>query len=58
MNLIMREVYVDEKAVDRLIRKIIIKENSNLKTKKLSDGQMVNWIKGKIEEEVKCYSNQ
>ena len=49
---------VDPKIVKRLKRKIIIKENTNLRTRELSDGAMVTWIKKSIEEEVQCYLNQ
>ena len=52
------EVQVDEKAIERLKRAIIIKENMNLKTRTMSDTQMVSWIKKKIEEEVQCCLNQ
>lgn len=54
----MEEIKIDEKVIERLKRKIIIKENMNLKTRELSDPQMVNWIKKKIEEEAQCYFNQ
>ena len=46
------EIQVDDKAIERLERKIIIQENMNLKTRTMSDSQMVSWIKKKIEEEV------
>lgn len=52
------EIQVDSKAIERLKRSIIIKENMNLKTRTMNDFQMVAWIKKKIEEEVKCYLNQ
>ncbi len=52
------ESQVDEKAIERLKRAIIIKENMNLKTRTMSDSQMVSWIKKKIEEEVQCCLNQ
>ena len=54
---IMKQIEVNEKAVVRLKRKIIIQENENLKKKTMSDQQMVAWIKKQIEEEAKCYSN-
>ncbi len=54
----METINVNEKAVERLKRKIIIAENQNLKTRDKSDQQMVAWIKKQIEEEVQCYSNQ
>lgn len=52
------EIQVEEKAIERLKRAIIIKENMNLKTRTMSDSQMVVWIKKKIEEEVQCCLNQ
>ena len=54
----MEELKIDDKAVERLKRKIIIQENMNLKTRQLSDQQMVSWIKKIIEEEAKCYFNR
>ena len=52
------EFLVDSKAIERLKRSIIIKENINLKKRTMNDSQMVAWIKRKIEEEVQCYLNQ
>ena len=52
------EFLVDSKAIERLKRSIIIKENMNLKKRTMNDSQMVAWIKKKIEEEVQCYLNQ
>lgn len=49
---------IDEKAVERLKRKIIIMENKNLKTRDFNDQKMVKWIQNSIEEEVKCSLNQ
>lgn len=54
----MEQIKVNEKAVERLKRKIIIQENQNLKTRNMTDQQMVSWIKKQIEEEAQCYSNQ
>ena len=54
----MDENKVDDKAIERLKRKIIIAENTNLRTKNKTDAQMVKDIKKWIEEEVKCCSNQ
>lgn len=54
----MDEIRIDEKAVKRLKRKIIMQENANLKTREKSDAQMVSWIKKQIEEEAKCYFNR
>ncbi len=54
----VNEITVNDKAVERLKRKIIVQENLNLKTRTMTDQQMVAWIKKKIEEEVQCCSNQ
>lgn len=54
----MDKIEIDENAINRLINKIIIKENMNLKTKTMGDQQMIDWIKKAIEEEAQCYSNQ
>lgn len=54
----MQNIELDEKVIERLKRKIIIAENTNLRTKNKSDAQMVGDIKKWIEEEVKCCSNQ
>lgn len=54
----MDDIKIDEKAVNRLIKKIIIQENKNLKSRTMNDGQMVKWIKDKIKEEAECYSNR
>ena len=54
----INEIQVNERAIERLKMRIIMKENKKLKTKEKSDSQMVAWIKKQIEEEVKCYSNQ
>lgn len=58
MSMDENRIEVNEKAVERLKRKIIIQENMNLKTRTMNDSQMVTWIKKKIEEEVQCYLNQ
>lgn len=54
----MNEIKVNPDAVERLKRKIIIKENQNLKTRTMSAQQMVTWIKKQIEEEAECYLKQ
>ena len=38
-------IEINEKAVERLKRKIILQENQNLKTRAMTDQQMVAWIK-------------
>ena len=54
----MEQIEINEKAVERLKRKIILQENQNLKTRAMTDQQMVAWIKQQIEEEAQCYSNR
>ena len=52
------KVDLDQKAINRLKRKIVIAENTNLRTKNKTDAQMIRDIKKWIEEEVQCCSNQ
>lgn len=54
----MEQIEINEKAVERLKRKIILQENQNLKTRAMTDQKMVAWIKKQIEEEAQCYSNR
>lgn len=49
---------IDKKAIERLKRKIVLAESTNLRTKNKTDAQMVKDIMKWIEEEVKCCSNQ
>lgn len=48
-------IQVDSQKVQLLLRKLIIKEKTNIKTKQHSDADMVRQIKKMIEEEVECY---
>lgn len=52
---IVDNIYVDDEKVQRLLKRLIIREKTNIKTKQYNDAQMVNQIKKMIEEEVKCY---
>ena len=54
----MEEIKIDDRVVERLKQRIIIQENMNLKTRAMTDTQMISWIKKKIEEEAQCYFNQ
>lgn len=49
------EIVVDNEKVKRLMRKIVILENQNLKTHNRTDAEMVKLIRNTIEEEVRCY---
>ena len=49
------KIEVDDKKAQRILQKIIVIENNNIKRKDLNDGEMVKKIKKLIEEEVECY---
>ena len=49
------EIVVDDEKVKRLMRKIVMLENQNLKTHTKTDMEMVKLIRNTIEEEVRCY---
>lgn len=46
---------IDVKKAQMILKKIIVKENNNIKRKDKNDGEMVKMIQNLIEEEVKCY---
>ena len=46
---------IDVKKAQMILKKIIVKENNNIKRKDKNDGEMVKMIQKLIEEEVKCY---
>lgn len=48
-------IEIDTKKVNKLLKRLIIKEKSNIKTKQYNDAEMVKIIKKMIEEEVECY---
>lgn len=48
-------VEIDTVKAHRLLQKLIIKENTNIKSREKNDMQMVNEIKKMIQEEVECY---
>lgn len=48
-------VEIDVKKARNLLLRILIAEKENIATKEKGDSQMINDIKKKIEEEVKCY---
>ena len=49
---------LDQKAIDRLKRKIVIAENTNLRTKNNTDAHIIRDLKKRLEEEVQRCSNQ
>jgi hypothetical protein len=48
-------VEIDAEKADALLKRIIIKEKTNIKTKQYNDGEMVKMIKKLIEEVAECY---
>lgn len=52
---VVNGVEIDEQKVQLMLRKIIIKEKTNIKTRQFNDAEMVKRIKRMIEEEVECY---
>ena len=48
-------IEIDIEKAQRMLRKIIIKEKNNIKTKQFNDVEMARKIKKMIEEEVECY---
>lgn len=48
-------VIVEKDRTMKLLKKIIILEATNLKSKEKSDSAMVKQIRDLLEEEVKCY---
>lgn len=48
-------VKIDIEKANRMLKKLIVKETANIKTKRYNDGEMVRQIKKMIEEEVECY---
>ncbi len=48
-------IEIDTEKAYRLMRRLVIKEKINIKTKQYNDSEMVRMIKKMIEEEVQCY---
>jgi hypothetical protein len=48
-------IYVDVEKANKILKKVLITEKSNLSTKKLTSQEMIKDIKKKIAEEVKCF---
>ena len=54
-KVIQNNTEIDVKKAQKILQKIIIKENNNIKRKDKNDGEMVKMIQKLIEEEVECY---
>ena len=46
---------IEVRKAQKILQKVIIKENNNIKRKDKNDGEMVKMIQKLIEEEVECY---
>lgn len=54
-KVIVNGIEVDTAKAERLLKRTIVKEKNNIKTRQFNDVQMANQIKKMIEEEVECY---
>ena len=54
-EIIHNGIKLDPKKIQKLLKRIIIRESNNLKTKDKNDGQMEQIIQEMIQEEVECY---
>lgn len=52
---IVNGIEIEVEKAQRLIKKVIVKEKRNLRTKEFGTAEMVRKIKKMIEEEVECY---
>lgn len=48
-------IEVNTEKARKMLTKLIIREKTNIKTKRHNDSEMVKMIKKMIEEEVQCY---
>jgi hypothetical protein len=48
-------IKIDAEKAQKILKKLIIKEKINIKTKQYNDREMVRMIKKMLEEEVECY---
>jgi hypothetical protein len=53
--IIINGVEIDPEKAQLMLKKLILKEKINIKTKQYNDSEMVRKIKKMIEEEVQCY---
>lgn len=54
-KVVVNGVEVDTEKADKMLKRLIVREATNIKTREKNDGQMVSMIKKMIEEEVQCY---
>ena len=48
-------IRVNDEKVLRLLKRLLIAESTNLKSKDKTDKQMIQYIQEKIKEETECY---
>ncbi len=54
-NMTNNQIEVSADKINILLKKIIILERTNIKTKKYNDSEMVKKLQKLIEEEIQCY---
>ncbi len=54
-KIMVNGIEIDAEKAEKMLKKLIMREATNIKTKEKNDGQMVSMIKKMIEEEVQCY---
>ena len=54
-KIIINGIVIDKKVAKGILRKIVLKEVKNIKTKKNNTNEMVAMIQKTIQEEVECY---
>jgi len=52
---IINGIEIDTEKAQKMLKKLILKEKINIKTKQYNDSEMVKMIKKMIEEKVQCY---
>lgn len=51
----VNSIEIDAEKAQKMLKKLIMREKINFKTKQYNDSEMVKMIKKLIEEEVQCY---
>ena len=54
-KIMVNGIEIEAEKAEKMLKKLIMREATNIKTKEKNDGQMVSMIKKMIEEEVQCY---
>lgn len=52
---VINSITINTETATKILQRVIVKENNNIKTKEKNDGEMVRLIQKLIQEEVECY---